>query len=341
MKKVAIVGFGFMGKTHYGAWKKCRGAKVVAVCDSNLAQLTAKVTGNIKGAADNTDLPKSVKVWADFAEMLAAGGLDIVDITLPTPLHAPMSIAALETGCHVLCEKPMALSLKDCDAMLAAAKRAQRRLLVAQCVRFFPEYAKLTEIVRSGQYGKVVSADFTRFMSAPKWSPKGGSWLLDESKSGGLYVDAHVHDADYLVSLFGLPKAVLSTAHRSAHGYVDHLTTAYAYADGKVVTADCSFAASDSLLWDAAARVFLEKATVYLGPAYKAPLTVYPEGGKPFAPKLAKASGYEAEVKYFLSLVEDPQARETTLTADDARAAIDLVLTEKKSAETGRKVTVK
>ena len=52
MKKVAIVGFGFMGKTHYGAWKKCRGAKVVAICDSNLAQLTAKVVGNIRGAAD-------------------------------------------------------------------------------------------------------------------------------------------------------------------------------------------------------------------------------------------------------------------------------------------------
>ena len=63
MKRIAIVGFGFMGKTHYGAWRKLRGAKVVAVCDSNLAQLTAKVTGNIKGAADNSQLPASVKVW--------------------------------------------------------------------------------------------------------------------------------------------------------------------------------------------------------------------------------------------------------------------------------------
>ena len=340
MKRVAIVGFGFMGKTHCGAWKKCRGAKVVAVCDSNLAQLTAKTAGNIKGAADDARLPRGAKVWADFAEMLAAGGLDIVDITLPTPLHAPMAVAALEAGCHVLCEKPMALSLADCDRMLAAAKRARRRLLVAQCVRFFPEYVKLAEIVRSGRYGKVVAADFTRFMSAPKWSPKGGSWLLDESKSGGLYVDAHVHDADYIVSLFGLPQAVRSTAHRSARGHVDHLTTAYEYADGKVVTADCSFAASDALLWDAAARVFLENATVYLGPAYKAPLTVYPAGGKPFVPKLAKASGYEAEVRYFLSLVADPKACAATLTADDARAAVDLVLKERKSAETGRKVCI-
>ena len=120
MQRVAIVGFGFMGKTHYGAWKKCRGAKVVAVCDSNLAQMTSKVTGNIKGIADNSALAKTVKVWDDFSKMLEAGGFDIVDITLPTSLHPVMTIAALEAGYHVLCEKPMALDLKSCDRMLAA-----------------------------------------------------------------------------------------------------------------------------------------------------------------------------------------------------------------------------
>lgn len=335
MKRVAIVGFGFMGKTHYGAWKKCRGAKVVAVCDSNLAQLTAKVTGNIKGAADNSALPGTVKVWDDFSKMLDAGGFDIVDITLPTPLHPEMTLAALGAGYHVLCEKPMALDLKSCDRMLAAAKKAGRELLIAQCVRFFPEYACLREMVRSGRYGKVVAADFTRFMSAPKWSPKGGSWLLDESRSGGLYVDAHVHDADYIVSLFGMPESVLSRSHRSPHGYIDHTTTIYGY-PGMTVTSDCSFAASDSLVWDAAARVFFEKASVYLGPAYKNALTVYPEGGKPFVPKLAKASGYEAEVAYFLRMVEGREIKDRVLTAADARDSIALVLAERKSAETGR-----
>ena len=338
MKKIAIVGFGFMGRTHLGAWRKCPGARVVAVCDSNLAQLGAKVTGNIKGAADNSALPKSVKVWADFDAMLAAGGFDVVDITLPTPLHARMTIAALKAGFHVLCEKPMALSLRDCDAMLAAAKKARRTLLVAQCVRFFPEYAWLADAIRDGRFGKVVAADFTRFMSAPKWSPKGGSWLLDESKSGGLYVDAHVHDADYIASVFGMPRSVRSVAHRSRHGYVDHTTTVYSYADGKVVTSDSSFAASDALMWDAAARVFFEEATVYLGGAYKSSLTVYPTGGKPFTPKMGRRSGYEEEVRYFLSLVDGRAPKRTVLTAKDARDSIALVLAERNSAETGKAV---
>lgn len=331
MKRIAIVGYGFMGKTHYGAWRKCRGARVVAVCDANLAQLAAKVIGNIKGAADNTALPKDIRVFSDFDAMLAAGGFDIVDITLPTPLHEQTTIRALEAGFHVLCEKPMAITLEACDAMLAAAKRAQRVLLVAHCVRFFPEYAYVREALAKGTFGKVIAADFTRFMSAPRWSPKGGSWLLDESKSGGLYVDAHIHDADFIRAVFGDPTSVTSRAHRSAHGYVDHLTTSYTFDNGALVTSDCSFAASDSLLWDGAARIFCEKATIFLGPAYKKPLIVYPQNGKPFSPRLSKRSGYEAEVRYFLDVVEG-RVSAPRLTAQDARAAVALVLAERATA---------
>ena len=168
MNRVAIVGYGFMGKTHYGAWKKAPGAKVVAVCDSNLAQLTAKTVGNVKGAADNSKLPKTMKVYDSFDKMLAAGGFDVVDITLPTPLHPIMSVAALKAGYHVICEKPMALDPKSCDRMIAAAKKAKRQLFVGQCVRFDPQYAFLREAVRDGRFGKVVAADFTRFCPAPR-----------------------------------------------------------------------------------------------------------------------------------------------------------------------------
>jgi len=194
-------------------------------------------------------------------------------------------------------------------------------------------------MVKGGKYGKVIAADFTRFIAAPKWSPKGGSWLLDEKKSGGSYVDTHVHDVDYLVSLFGTPKRVNSRAHRSPNGYVDHLSTAYDFADGKVVTADCSFAAAKALTFDAAARVFFEKATVYIGGAYKSTFTVYPEDGKPFSPKLGKRTGYEEEVRYFLGMVEG-RKQENVLTAAEARESIRVVLAERKSADTGRPVAL-
>ena len=338
MKKVAIVGFGFMGKTHYGAWRKCRGAKVVAICDANLSQLTAKVQGNIKGAADNTAVPKSVRVYEDFDAMLSAGGFDIVDITLPTLLHPKTTIAALKAGHHVLCEKPMALDLKDCDRMLAAAKRAKRRLLIAHCVRFFPENAYVRGLVESGRYGKVVSADFTRFIAPPKWSPKGADWFFDEKKSGGVLFDVHVHDADYIAGTFGWPKALTAAFHRNAKGFVDHTTATFFYKDA-FITSDSSFAPSASLVWDASGRVFFERATVYFGPFYKSPLTVYPETGRPFSPKLPSKTGYEAEIEYFLGLVEG-RRQKAVLTAEDARESIRLLMAERKGAITGKRISL-
>ena len=338
MKRIAIVGYGFMGKTHYGAWRKCRGAKVVAICDANLSQLTAKVEGNIKGVADNTAVPKSVRVYEDFGAMLAAGGFDIVDITLPTLLHPKTAIAALKAGYHVLCEKPMALELKDCDRMLAAAKAAKRQLLIAQCVRFFPENVYVRELVESGKYGKVVAADFTRFIAPPKWSPKGADWFFDEKKSGGVLFDAHVHDVDYIAGTFGRPEALTALFHRNAKGFVDHTTATFFYRNA-LITSDSSFASAASLVWDASGRVFFERATVYFGPFYKAPLTVYPEVGKPFSPKLPRKTGYEAEIEYFLGLVEG-RKQKRVLTARDARDSIALLVAERRSAVSGKRVLV-
>ncbi len=337
MTRVAIVGYGFMGRTHYGAWKKCRGAKVVAICDLNLAQLSAKVVGNIKGAADNSKLPRSIKIYSDFDEMLKEAKLDVVDITTPTPMHAPMTIKALNAKCHVLCEKPMALNLADADSMLAAAQRAHRFLLIGQCVRFAPEYKYLSTAIQSKQYGRVIAADFSRFMSFPKWADPKASWVLDEKKSGGLYLDAHIHDVDFILSVFGVPQKVRSHSHASKHEIVDHLTSEYVYADGKLVTSSCSFAAAPSLCFDATFRVFLERATIYYGGTYKKPFVVYPMEGKPFTPKLSKATAYEEEIHYFHSLV----VRHPTLThradmrdlpfmtAVDARQALALALKER------------
>lgn len=339
MKKVALVGFGFMGRTHYGAWKKCRGAKVVAVCVTNLSHLNRKVEGNIKGAADNSRLPSSIRLFDNFEKLLEAGGFDIVDITVPTHLHPQMTIAALKAGYHVLCEKPMALSVADCDRMLAAARKARRELMIAQCVRFFPETAYLADLVRSGRYGRVVAADLTRFIAPPKWAGQGSDWFMNESRSGGVLFDVHIHDTDYIVGTFGLPTHVSTAAHRNAKGFIDHTSTVYSYPTGALITADSSFAAAHSLVWEGSGRVFFERASVYFGPFYKAPLTVYPDHGKPFTPKLSQQTGYEAEVCYFLAQVEG-RARRIQFTARDARDSIAVLECERASFLKGRKIAI-
>ncbi|MDO5581958.1 MAG: Gfo/Idh/MocA family oxidoreductase [Planctomycetia bacterium] len=337
MKKAAIVGFGFMGRMHFGAWKKAKGAQVCAICDSNLAQLKKKNMGNQAGTDDSTDFP-GIEIFEDYDTMLRIGGFDIVDITLPTPLHPAACQKALNAGYHVLCEKPMALNLKDCDAMLAAAKCAKGKFLIAQCLRFWPEYVCIKQLIDSGRFGAVKAADFSRYAAAPGRDTKGKSWFLDENKSGGVVLDLHIHDADMVNYLFGLPKSVTSRAHVRENGMTDHFSTIYDFPN-MVVTSSASWAMPASYLFGAEMKVVFEGAAAVMNSKAKQPLTIYPVKGKPFEPKLQKATGYEAEIQYFLSLVNGT-AKKCPLTPDDARSSIQLICAERKSAKTNRTVTL-
>ena len=123
-KRIGIVGFGFMGRMHYGYWKKQKGVKVVALCDKNTAQFTEGIEGgNLAGADNSTDYGEAV-IYNDFDKMLDEAKLDAISLTLPTPLHVPLTVKALQAGVSVLCEKPMALDGKSCKKMLDAAKKA-------------------------------------------------------------------------------------------------------------------------------------------------------------------------------------------------------------------------
>lgn len=331
MTKIAIVGFGFMGRMHYGNWKKIRGVKVVAICDANLARLTETTKGNLSGIDETTDFT-GIAVYDDFGKMIAAGGFDAVDITLPTPLHPTMSIAALKAGYHVLCEKPMALTTKDCDRMLRAAADAKRTLLVAHCLRFWPEYVALRKILLSGKYGAVIAADFSRGSNPP--DPNGPhGWFLDARKSGGCILDMHIHDADMIAWLFGCPTSVSAWTHLRANGVLDHAQMRYVYPD-KLVTSTVSWAHAASMGFESSFRVTLERATIVCDARRKDPFLVYPAKGRPFAPKIGKMNGYEGEQRYFLDLVAG-RVKEPVLTAKEARDAIACIEKAKRTVARG------
>lgn len=338
--KTAIVGFGFMGRTHYGAWKKVKGAKVVAICDVNLAQLSRKVTGNGKDADLSTDF-SGISLYEDFDALIAAGGFDAIDITLPTPLHAPLVKKALAAGFHVLCEKPMALDVKSCDKMIAAAMTGKAaKLMIAQCLRFAPACRYVHDLIASGKYGAVVGATFDRDSMIPGWSGKGKSWFLDEKASGGMILDLHIHDADLINWMFGRPKSVTVRRHVRADGVTDRTATLYGY-DNCVVTSAASWAAAPSFSFEARSFVELERATVVMDARRAAPLQVYPFKGKPFTPKIDCAvSPYDAEVKAFADWVRGRRSS-MPITLAEARDAVALVEAERRSMLTGRTVELR
>jgi len=133
-------------------------------------------------------------------------GLDIVSVAVPTYLHARMTIAALKAGKHVLCEKPMATKLADAEAMVRAAKRAKRRLMIDMSYRFDPLQQEVHRRIGEGELGEIYYAKshYTR----RKGIPLGASaWFIRKSRAGGgASLDLGVHAFDLVWWLMGCPK---------------------------------------------------------------------------------------------------------------------------------------
>lgn len=311
MIRVGVIGLGFMGGVHLSNWQVLGNASVVAVCDANPVVGTAK-QGNIDTGSDALDLD-GVAIYSDVAEMLSNEDLDAVSIALPTHLHKAVSIQCLEAGVHVLCEKPMALNVADCDAMIAAATAAGKHLMVAHCIRFWPEYAWVKQAVERGEYGKVLAADFERLTAAPAWADD--SWLADPSKSGGLALDLHIHDLDFIQYLFGKPVNIRSAG-------VGHVQTQVDYGDGRAITATASWAMPKSFGFQMAFKIMLENAALIFDGST---LTVYPSEGEPFDPQVAEGDGYKGEIEYFAALISKTNT-ETVITPEQARESVRMAL---------------
>ena len=152
------------------------------------------------------------KVYTDFGEMARDPDIDAVVIGLPNYLHAPVTIAMLEAGKHVLCEKPMALSVADCKAMMAAAEKANRRLMIGHMWRFDHEVTWLKNVVASGVLGDVFKAKAHSIWLYE--GPPAGSWFVTrEFAGGGAAADMAVHAIDTLRYLLGeaRPRKVFAT----------------------------------------------------------------------------------------------------------------------------------
>lgn len=327
MIRVGIVGFGFMGRMHYRNWLNVAGAELVAVQDVAIEDVKSRLaaTGNIAGAADTIDLVR-VRLFSDFDAMLAEMKLDAVSITVPTYLHATLAERALKAGVHVLCEKPMALTLPECDRMIAAATSAGKWLQIGQCIRFWPEYVVAREIIQSGKYGALLAASFRRLSSLPNWNPD--KWFADEHRSGGVALDLHCHDTDYVHYLLGVPRAVFSVMD----GGRRHMQAQYLYDNDMAVSAEASWAMSPSFGFEMSFNIVLERATLQFDCTRNPAFRVCPTDGAPFTPELLPGDGYSREIEHFAAVVCGKPVPEV-LTAGQARETIRIVLAEKDSAQ--------
>ena len=211
MTGIAIVGQGYMGRTHAAAWTRLGHGRDIRYVQA-------------PGERAWTDLAPEARFVPDLAEVLGDPAVDVLSVCTPTPTHADIAVRALEAGKHVLLEKPIALTLADAERIRTAADRSRQVLMVAQVVRFFAGYRQLRDIAASGELGRVTAVRASRTLATPTWA----DWWADESQSGGVPVDFSVHDYDQTTLFLGVPVAV--TATRT--GPDTPMETLVEYADG-------------------------------------------------------------------------------------------------------------
>jgi predicted dehydrogenase len=339
MVRVGIVGFGFMGRTHLNCFRVLRGVRVVSICDSEEARLkgSVKITGNIAGSEVGLDF-SGVALYTDFEKMLAEQELDAVSITLPTYMHRDFTVKALDAGVHVLCEKPMAMRVGHCKEMIEAAKASRNVLQIGHCIRFWPEYAVTQRIVKSGKYGRVLAASFRRISPVPGWSWE--NWLINAQKSGGAIMDMHIHDADYIQYLFGLPAAVKSQAVVGPSGGFDYVATQYVYKDRKIVAAEGGFVMSPGFKFEISFVISLEKATLVYDCRYRPTLLLCSAKGKSITPKIESGDGWSREIAHFIKKITGEKMPQI-ISPLDSLNAVKIVLAEKQSARTKKEVKIR
>lgn len=314
MLKVGLIGLGFMGRGHLDIYKKLEKesfpVRLVAVCDIDQKKLDGKFTEGNLDIADGKDKLERYNKYTDWKEMITREELDFVDIALPTYLHARVTIDSLNEGRNVLCEKPMALTGEECQSMIDSACKNNKKLMIAQCLRFWPEYEILYDYVKNRKLGEVNGAYFYRGGTTPRWSYE--NWLLDKEKSGGVLLDQHVHDVDMINWLFGKPEKVSTIGKNviTGSGY-DIVSTNYFYLD-KVVNAQDDWTLNGDYGFKMSFRVNFEKGNlIYNGEE----LEVNPNDDKGFVAETPDESGYYREIKYFVNSIINDTPLKTATTA--------------------------
>ncbi len=195
MKKlrIGVIGLG-VGRLHLGQYKAHPAVELAAAADLDEKRLTRAVAefGVARG-------------YASGEEMLEKEALDVVSVCTPNKLHKPLTIAALRRGCHVLCEKPMAINAAQACEMLEAARAADRRLMINFSYRFNDQSYALKRQVESGVLGEIY---FGRSLwHRRRGLPGFGGWFgIKECSGGGALIDLGVHRLDLALWLMGYPK---------------------------------------------------------------------------------------------------------------------------------------
>lgn len=303
--RTAIVGFGFMGKTHAGNILRSDLMTLSAVVDRSPDVMTQAVAGNLDTGLSDPAAWLSVRQYTDWDECLEKESLDLAYICVHTSMHYQMAMKALRKGLHVFIEKPFVLNVAEGEALIEEARRQQRKLGVAHVVRFMPAYVRLMECCRQETYGALKFLSLTRFSGIPHW----GEWekrRQDFGSSGGALFDLLIHDIDYVHYLLGKPDRIESRSLPgvlSLHNYV----SAFWHYEGRdrLVKVEGGNTFHARLPFEAGFRAMFEKASVTWSSGNARELYVADDASLETIALDDAGEGYRDEGAYFARCIVD------------------------------------
>jgi predicted dehydrogenase len=336
--RVGIIGLGFMGRTHLGAYqaaaKEGLSCRVAAVADPRVHELLAGASGggNLR-TSDAITLEAGARAETDPKAIIEAIDVDLISICTPTDTHVDLGVAAMLAGKHVVMEKPVALTTAAISKLADASRLSGRFCFPAMVMRFWPGWTLLREMIADGRFGALRTASFTRLGSRPAWNP----FYADPSRSGGALFDLHIHDADFVCWCFGRPDAV------SSGGSLDHVTTQYQYSGAGSplhVTAEGGWDQQPGWPFRMRFVANFERATVDFDLARETPL-MKAQDGEWTAVAVPALGGYDAEIRHAVRAAGAAMRGEKptlAATLQDAALVTEVLTAERQSVETGRPV---
>lgn len=331
--RIGVIGCGSIAKyRHLPEYAANKAVEIVAVCDI------------VEERVNEIAKVYQAKAYTDYKELLKSEQLDAISVCLPNYLHAPVSIDALNNGLHVLCEKPMATSQEEADAMIEAAKKNGKKLMIGHNQRFVRSHQLAKQLIESGAIGKIYSFRTAFGHPGPEgWSVDGReSWFFEKEKAYiGAMGDLGVHKTDLIRYLLGEEitevGAFIETSAKGNTDVDDNAVCALKTESGIIGTlaASWSYTAKE----DNSTIIYGEKGILRLedNPTYS--LVVQYTNGEVVNYELGKIQSNEEGgqntshvIDHFVSsIVED---KEPLITGEEGMKSLAVILAAIKSNET-------